>query len=107
MPNAIGEVGDLFGVAAGSVERYEKHRRGIGIEAHHAGRIDPSGQIGEHAAHFLLHLLGGNGDRLLEDELNHHLRDTLRRVRAKLVDAADGVHRAFDLVGDLGFDVFR
>ena len=35
------------------------------------------------------------------------LRDAFRRDRAQLVDAADGVDRLLDLVGDLGLDLLR
>ena len=35
------------------------------------------------------------------------LRDALARRRAELVDAADGVDRALDLVGDVGLDLLR
>ena len=40
-------------------------------------------------------------------EGDEHLRHAFGRDRAQLVDAADGVDRLLDLVGDLGLDLLR
>ena len=65
------------------------------------------GRSREHAAHVIAHFLRGDVDVLLEAEGDVHLRDAFAGDRAELVDAADGVDRLFDLVGDLGLDLFR
>ena len=51
------------------------------------------------------HLLRGDVAVLLQIELDGDDRDALRGDGDQLVDAADGVDRLLDLVGDLGLDL--
>ena len=65
----------------------------------------PRGRFGSDGVDVVAHLLRGDVDVLLEAEGDEDLRDALGRDRAQLVDAADGVDRLLDLVGDLGLDL--
>ena len=88
------------------VERDVEDRRGVGVDLGDDRRVDVLGKMRKHAVHVVAHLLRGDVDVLVEDEGDEHLRHALAGDRAELVDAADGVDRLFDLVGDLGLDFF-
>ena len=62
-------------------------------------------QLRHDAVDAVAHFLRGDVGVLLELERHHDLRDALGRGRGERVDAADGVDRLFDLVGDLGLDL--
>ena len=76
-----------------------------GIEPIHARLFDGARQLREDAVDLVPHLLRGDVAVFLEQEADRDDRDAFRRGGAQLVDAADRVHRLFDLVGDLGLDL--
>src|SRR5712692_1648920 len=56
---------------------------------------------------FVAHFLRRHVSVLFQHEGDEDLRDALDRSRTQLVDSADGIDRAFDLVGDFGFNLLR
>ena len=101
----VGELRDVtYRSRAGKDER--EHRRGVGIDLRDDGWIRVSRQIAEDAVDAIAHFLGSDVAVLFEIELNRDDGVSLRRDRDELVDTADGVDRFFDLVGDLGLDLF-
>ena len=102
----VGVLGDVADRLVGR-DRERQHRRGVGIELLDRRLLDGLRQQRQHAVDAVAHFLRGDVGVLLEQERDDHLRDAFRRVRAQLVDAADGVDRFFDLVGDLGLDFLR
>ena len=72
------------------------------------GRLrDRSRQQRQDAVDAVAHLLRGDVGVLLEREADDDLRHAFGRRRGQRVDAADGVDRFLDLVGDLAFDLLR
>ncbi len=102
-------VGVLGNVADRLLRRQGKcqDRSRIGIELLDRGLIDRPRQERQHPVDSVADLLGGDVGVLLQQERDNHQRHAFRGRRAKLVDAADRVHRFLDLVGDLGFDLLR
>ena len=86
-------------------ERERQDRRGVRIELLDRRLLDRLGQQRQHAVDLVAHFLRRDVGVLLEQERDDDLRDAFGRGRAQLVDAADGVDRFFDLVGDLGLDL--
>ena len=102
-------VGILSDVARRLVcdERDAEDGRSIGVELLDDGRVHVIRQRGDDAVHAVAHFLCGDIDVLFQKEDHEDLRDAVAGDRAELVDAADGVHRFFDAVGDLRFDLLR
>ena len=86
-------------------EREAQHRRRVGVEGSTRGCWIVFGSSGSDAVDLVAHFLRGDVGVLVEQEADDDLRDAFGRDRAQLVDAADGVDRFLDLVGDLGFDL--
>ncbi len=100
----------VFGdVANRRVRRHgeRQHGRGVGIEFLDHRLIDGPRQQRQHAVDAVPDFLRGDVAILLEQEGDDDLRDAFRRVRAQLVDAADGVDGFLDLVGDFRLDFLR
>src|SRR6185369_66913 len=68
---------------------------------------DRARQQWQDAVDAIANFLRGDVGVLFEPELDDDLRDAFRRIRAELIDAADGVDGLFDLVGDFALDLFR
>ena len=87
--------------------RERQHRRRVGIELLDRRLLDGLRQQRQDAVDLVAHFLRRDVGVLLEQERDDDLRDAFGRGRAQLVDAADGVDRFLDLVGDLGLDFLR
>ena len=88
-------------------ERETEDGRRIRIHLVDARLLNRFRQQRQHAVDLVADFLRGHVGVLLEDEADCDLRDPFRRSRAELVDAADRVHRLFDLVCYFGFDLLR
>ena len=64
-------------------------------------------QIADDQVNFVADLLRGDVGIFFEEEGDEDLRYTFNRGGAQLVNAADGVDCALNLVGDLGLDFLR
>ena len=82
-------------------------RRRVRIELLNHRRERGFGQRRDHEVDLVAHLLGGDVAVLLEQERHRHLRAPFDRGRPQLVDPADRVQRAFELLRDFRFDLFR
>ena len=102
----VGVLGDVADRLVGR-DRERQHRRRVRIELLDGRLLDGLRQQRQDAVDAVAHFLRGDVGVLLEQERDDDLRDALRRRRAELVDAADGVDRFLDLVGDLGLDFLR
>jgi hypothetical protein len=69
------------------------------------GRVDALGEIGQDVVDVVAYLLRRHVPVLVEGERDDDLRDALARSGAKIVDPADGVDRALQLVRQLGLDL--
>ena len=100
----VGDLGDLAErQVAGDDNLQDRH--GAGIELLNHRRERGLGKIGNDQVDLVANLLGRDVAVLLEHEPQHDPRLPLDRRRSQLVDAADGIDRAFDVLGDLGFDL--
>ena len=81
------------------------HRRRGGVELLHGRLQHRARQLRNDAVDAVAHFLRRDVRILLELERDDDLRDALGRGRAEGIDAADGVDRFLDLVGDLGLDL--
>ena len=102
----VGVLGDVADRLVGA-EREAQDRRRVGIELVDARLLNRLRQQRQDAVDLVAHFLRGDVGVLVEQEADDDLRDAFGRDRAQLVDAADGVDRFLDLVGDLGLDLLR
>ncbi len=87
-------------------QREAEDRRRVRIEPVDARLLDGFGQEGQCAVDLVTHFLRGDVGILVQQEADRDDGDTFRRGRSQLVDAADRIHRFFDLVGDFRLDLF-
>ncbi len=100
-------LGDVA-LRAGPDTAMRDDRRGVGIDLLDRSAARRRGAArDEHRVHLVAHFLRRDVAVLLQVELDHDHRDVLGREGDQLVDAADGVDRLLDLVGDLGLDLLR
>ncbi len=102
----VGDVGHLA-QAARRRYRYAQDRRRISVELLHNWDFGRLRQLVNDQVNFVAHFRSGHVGILLEHEINEHLRNAFDGSRPQFIDAADGVNRAFDLVGDFGFYFLR
>ena len=88
-------------------ERHEHDRRRLRVDFGDDGRVDALRQVAQHRVDLVAHVLRGDVTVLVELEGDRDLREAFHRGRAELVDAFDRIDRAFDLVADIGLDLFR
>jgi hypothetical protein len=88
-----------------AADRDLQNRHGAGIELLDHWRFGGLGQPRRDERDAIADFLGGHIAILVEQEGDVDLRDALDRARAQLVDAADRVDGAFDLLGDLALDL--
>ncbi len=86
-------------------DRDGEHRRRGRVQFFDSRLDDGSRQQGNDAIDLVADFLCRHVRVLLEDERDQHLRHTFEGVGSQGVDAADRVHRLFDLVSDLGLDL--
>ncbi len=102
----VGDVGD-FAQRSGSRNRDSQNRRRVGVELLDNRDFRRFGKIVDNQVDFVAHFLRGHVGVFLQNEIDEDLRYAFERCRTQLVDAADRVDRAFDLVGDLSLDLLR
>ncbi len=82
-------------------------RCGVGVLLLDRRLQDRARQLRQNAVDAVADFLRGDVRILLEPEGHDDLRDAFSGVRIELIDAADGVDRFLDLVGDLALDLLR
>jgi hypothetical protein len=100
----VGQLGQIA-PAPGTAHGNEQDRGGVGIELGDDGRIDALGQLREDGRDVVAHLLHGDVDVLVEAEGHDDERHALARGGSQLVDAANRVDGALDLIGEAGLDL--
>ncbi len=96
-----------FAQRAGRGNGDAQNRCRIGVELLDDGNFGRLRKIVDDEIDFVAHFLRRHVSVLFQDEGDEDLRDALDRSRTQLVDSADGIDRAFDLVGDFGFNLLR
>ena len=101
-------VGNLREIAQRQVAAHRdlQDRLRAGVELLNHRRLGRFGERCRHERHAIAYFLGGDVAVLFEQEGDDDLRHAFDGARAELVDAADRVDRAFDLLRDLAFDLF-
>ncbi len=78
-------------------------RAGVRIRFLHDRRIGAFRQLAQGAAYLVANFLRGDLRILFQNKSDGDVRTAERGIRGHLIDAGDGVDRAFDHIGHLGF----
>lgn len=97
---------DVDGLPLGA-DGIQDHRRGIGIELLNDRWIDGRRKIAEDEIDLVADFLCRDVHVFLQHERDEDLRQPFDRRGAELVDSRNRADRAFDDVGDFGFDLLR